>query len=192
MAFSAHTPGVVTTEQFLEHPAASGRSELVRGAVRMMTPANGVHGIVSCNVLRLLSTYVRERGLGCCFADSTGFALPGLPNTVRAPDASFVRTERLPHDGVGGGWVQSAPDLAVEVLSPTETASEISEKLADYRAAGTALVWVVDPVKRTVGNFAQTAPALWLTESDTLDGGAVVPGFRCAVIDLFEGLARSQ
>jgi Uma2 family endonuclease len=192
MVFSAHTPGVVTSEQFLDHPAASGGSELVRGVVRMMTPASGVHGVVSCNVLRVLSTYVREHRLGRCFADSTGFALPGLPNTVRAPDASFVRAERLPHDGVGGGWVELAPDLAVEVLSPTETASDVSEKLADYRAAGTALVWVVDPAKRTVGSFAQSAPARWLNESDTLDGDAVLPGFRCAVIDLFEGIARSQ
>jgi Uma2 family endonuclease len=151
-----------------------------------------VHGIVSCNVLRVLSTYVRERGLGRCFADSTGFALPGLPNTVRAPDASFVRAERLPHEGVRGGWVELAPDLAVEVLSPTETASDIAEKLADYRAAGTAVVWVIDPAKRTVGIFAQTAPTRWLEESDMLDGGTVVPGFSCAVIDLFEGIARSE
>lgn len=159
-----------------------------------MTPASGAHGLVSCNVLLLLSTHVRAHTLGQCFADSAGFALPGLPNTVRAPDASFVRAEHLPHEGVGAGWIEVAPDLAVEVfspevLSPGETASELAEKLADYRASGTALVWVVDPVKRSVGVYAANDPVRWLAESDTLDGGAVVPGFRCVVRDLFEGLA---
>ena len=105
-----------------------------------------------------LATYVRQHRLGVCFADSTGYALSNLPNTVRASDASFVRADRLPPEGISGGFVQLAPDLAVEVLSPSESASELSEKLADYRAAGTSLVWVIDPVKRTVAVIAVDAP----------------------------------
>jgi Uma2 family endonuclease len=181
--------GAITATQFLQRAPSLGRSELVRGVVRTMTPASGAHGLVSCNVLLLLSTYVRAHTLGQCFADSAGFALPGVPNTVRAPDASFVRAEHLPREGVGGGWIEVAPDLAVEVLSPSETASELAEKLTEYRASGTALIWVVDPVKRSVGVYAATDPVRWLAESDTLQGGTVIPGFSCMVRELFEGLA---
>jgi Uma2 family endonuclease len=192
MVYSARGNGIITTHEFLEHPAAAGPSELVRGVVRMMTPASGAHGLVSGNVFRLLSIYVREHALGRCFADSTGFELPGLPNTVRAPDASFVRASRLPPQGVEaeGGWLQLAPDLAVEVLSPSESASDIAEKLADYGAAGTALVWLIDPAKRSVGVFARSEPVRWLAENDTLGGSDVMPGFICSISELFEGLAR--
>jgi Uma2 family endonuclease len=192
MAYSARTNGLLTSAQFLEQPAAAEHSELVRGVIRMMTPAGGAHGLVSGNAFRLLSTYVREHSLGRCFADSTGFELPSVLNTVRAPDASFVRASRLPVEGIGaeGGWLQLAPDVAVEVLSPSETASDIADKLADYRAAGTAAVWLIDPAKRTVGVLTLTRPVQWLTDGDTLDGDDLIPGFACAVSDLFEGLAR--
>lgn len=75
------------------------------------------------------------------------------------------------------------------MLSPSESASELSEKLADYRAAGTSLVWVIDPVKRTVAVIAVDAPVVWLGVDEPLTGGEVVPGFRCGVGELFEGLA---
>ena len=190
-----HTTAAATTlltaDEFLTHPAARERSELVRGAIRMMTPASGAHGIVSGNVFLALSNYVRANRLGRCFTDGTGFALPGLPNTVRSPDAAFVRADRLPPGGLpsASGYLPLAPDLAVEVLSPSETASDLYEKLEDYRAAGAPLVWVVDPAKRRVSVYAADAPVRWLREADTLDGGSVLPGFTCPVAELFDGLA---
>ena len=83
-----------------------------------------------------------------------------------------------------------APDLAVEVLSPSETASELEEKLDDYLVSGTRLIWIVNPVRRTVMVVSNDAPVRWLREGETLDGGAVVPGFSCAVAEIFEGIAR--
>ena len=112
-----------------------------------------------------------------------------LRDTVRAPDASFVRAHRLPPEGISGGFAQLAPDLAVEVLSPREPDSDLAEQLADYRAAGTPLVWVIDPVKRIVAVIAANEPVAWLGDDCTLAGGEVVPGFVCGVGDLFEGLA---
>ncbi len=94
--------------------------------------------------------------------------------------------------GIGPGLLQLAPDLAIEVLSPSETASELQEKLDDYKAAGTALVWVVDPVRRTVMVVASDAPVEWLHEADVLEGGDVVPGFSCPVAAIFEGIARAS
>ena len=82
-----------------------------------------------------------------------------------------------------------APDLAVEVLSPSERASELEEKLDDYRAAGTPLIWVIDPDRRTVMIVSRAAPLRWIRAQDTLDGGDVLPGFQCRVAELFEGLA---
>jgi Uma2 family endonuclease len=96
----------------------------------MMSPASPVHGLVSGRILHLLATFVSMHRLGACLADSTGYALPNLTNTVRAPDASFVRADRLPPEGVGYGFFQLAPDLAVEVLSPSESHAEIQDKLA--------------------------------------------------------------
>lgn len=188
---AAHPTVLLTADEFLAHPAARERSELVRGVIRMMTPASAPHGIVSGNVYGLLWTFVREHRLGRCFTDGTGFALPGLPNTVRSPDAAFVRADRLPAAGVrtSSGFLPLAPDLAVEVLSPSETASDLDEKLADYLTAGTPFVWVIDPARRRVSIVAADAPVRWLREGDTLDGGTVLPGFSCAVAELFDGLA---
>lgn len=170
-------------------PAAHGRSELVRGEVRSLAPASGAHALVSGNVARLLSTYVKKKKLGLCFEDNTQFELPNVPATVRAPDASFVRTDRLPLGGHGGGWLSLTPDLAVEVLSPEVSATELDEKLADYRAAGTPLVWVINPNRRRVSVITATGPMKWLEESDTLEGADIVPGFSCKVSAVFEGVA---
>ena len=104
--------------------------------------------------------------------------------------SSFVRADKLPAEGIGRGLLKFAPDIAIEVLSPSETASELQEKLDDYRVSGTALVWVVDPVRRSVMIVSQVEPLKLLHESDTLDGGEILPGFSCAVTDIFEGIAR--
>lgn len=188
MVYSTSGATILSAGEFLLHPAANERTELVRGHIRMMTPASAGHGLVSATVLRLLSTYVWQHRLGVCFAGSTGYTLPNLPNTVRAPDASFVRANRLPPDGVTGGFLQLAPDLAVEVLSPSESDADLSEKLADYRVAGTPLVWVIDPARRTV-TIVSTDESIMLGVDDTLIGGDIVPGFACGVAELFEGLA---
>ena len=78
----------------------------------------------------------------------------------------------------------------MEVISPSETASDLEEKLDDYMIAGTPLVWVVDPTRRTVMVVAADAPVRWLREGDTLDGGNVISGFSCGISEIFEGIAR--
>ena len=180
---------LMTPEEFLVHSLPDGKAELVRGELRVTPPAGGPHLCVSSNIHTLLSVYLKGRGLGRAFGDG-GYELVQLPQTVRAPDASFVRADRLPVEGIGPGLLKLAPDLAVEVLSPSESASELEEKLDDYSACGTPLVWVVDPVRRTVMIVASDAPVRWLREGDVLDAGDVIPGFSCAVAELFEGLAR--
>ena len=181
---------LMTPDEFLVCSVPDGKAELVRGELRVTPPAGGPHGRAATNIVSRLIAYVEPRELGWVFADGAGYLLLALPRTVRSPDASYVRANRLPVEGVGPGFLRIAPDLAVEVLSPSESASELEEKLDDYRACGTPLIWVVDPMRRTVMVVASDAPVRWLREGDTLDGGDVIPGFSCEVAELFKGIAR--
>lgn len=188
----------LTAEAYLAHPAFQARTELVRGRVRprtpSMSPSNPGHSAVADNLVFALTAHARPRRLGRAFGNDTGYRLtiPGdRADTVRAPDVSFVVAGRLPTTGIAPrGLPQLAPDLAVEVLSPDQTAAEMDERMADYLAAGTRLFWVIDPFRRTVAVYSHTAPVRWLREDDTLDGGDVVPDFTMPVAELFDGLAR--
>ena len=181
---------LMTPDEFLVHPLSDVQAELVRGELRVNPPPGGRHGRVATNLVELIGAHVKRPRLGWVFADGAGYELLQLPLTVRSPDVSFVRADRLPKEGIGPGFLKLAPDLAVEVLSPKESASRLEEKLADYRACGTPLLWVIDPKRRTVMILASDAPVRWLGESDTLDGGTVIPGFSCRVAELFEGIAK--
>jgi Uma2 family endonuclease len=187
---ATNAPRYVTSNEFLTHPAAAGPSELVRGEVRVMTPASGAHGVIAGTIFAALNAFVDAHQLGVCFPDNTGFLLPGLGDTVRSPDAAFVRAGQLPREGIGLGWIPAAPDLVVEILSPTETPSDLEEKIRDYRAAGTRLIWVIDPIRRSVSIWSENAADRWHSELDVLDGGDVLPGFTISVAKLFARLAK--
>jgi Uma2 family endonuclease len=188
-ALQPRPTATLTVPEFAVHPAAAGASELVAGEIRMMAPASGAHGAVAGAIFAAVNAFVEQRQLGVCFPDNTGFALPGIENTVRSPDMAFVRGDRLPADGLSSGFVELAPDLVVEVLSPTETASDLEEKLRDYLASGTTLAWVIDPAKRVIIVRAADAPVRWLLADDLLEGGPVLPGFSIPVAGLFARLA---
>lgn len=187
-----HSSGArrLTAREFLTHPAASGPSELVRGDVRVMTPASGAHGVVAGTLFAALNAFVEARQLGLCFPDNTGFLLPGLGDTVRSPDVAFVAGHRLPRDGIGSGWIGVAPDLIAEILSPTESPQELEAKLRDYRTSGTRLIWIVDPAQRCISIRDGERPEYLLAEGDILGGENVLPGFAIPVSSLFLRLAR--
>jgi len=159
--------------------------ELVAGTLVRMPPTGRLHGAVSVRVGRLLDEYVEAHGLGLVCGAETGFILRQRPDTVRAPDASFVRRERIPATGDPERYWPLAPDLVVEVLSPGDRASDVQAKLQEYFAAGTQLVWVIDPRERTVVVYQCMTDARTLTASDELTGGTVLPGFTCPVGRLF-------
>jgi len=182
-------PELITLEQFAQLPDTGERLELVRGKVRVMSPVHGPAATVASNILGLLFAHVTPRKLGRIFSDNTGFALLGGEHTNRSPDVAFVRADRLPPGGIRPGPLRFVPDLVVEVLSPSERAAVHEDKLADYRTAGTPLIWVVNPPHRLVTVHPADAPSYTLREGDELTGGRVLPDFRCAVAELFEGLA---
>lgn len=183
----ATTVGVerITAAEFLHHPAADGPSELVHGEVRILSPAGGPHGLMALNVAFALRAYVAPRRLGHVFADGTGFALPHRDDTVRSPDAAFVRAGRLPAHTMPEGWVPVVPDLIVEILSPSERYATLMEKLDDYFAAGTAVAWVVDPKRRGVDVHRADRSVRWFAFDATLDADPALPEFRMTVADVF-------
>jgi Uma2 family endonuclease len=182
--------GLLTADEYLARVQRTREfSELVRGEVRPMSPAGMRHNVIARNLVVALTLFLREHPLGRAFTDNAGFRLP-IPDadddTVRSPDVAFVSFDRL--RDVPVGFAPVAPDLAVEVLSPGDTARDLGERMDDYFAAGTRAVWVIDPDRRTVAQHSATAPTRRLREDDALDGGDVVPGFAMPVRALFDGL----
>jgi len=151
----------------------------------MMAPAGGDHGGIANNIAYVLTSHVKAHRLGQVFAAETGYRLTRSPDTVRGADVSFIRAERIPPEGRPKGYWEIPPDLAVEVLSPTDTVEEIDDKVDDYLTAGTRAVWVVSPKRRTVVIYHPGNVPVILSERDTIDGGDVVVGFRCAVSEFF-------
>jgi Uma2 family endonuclease len=182
MADTATVP--MTSEQLLELPDDGWRYELRRGELIRMSPTGAVHGDVTGELSARMRLYAREHRLGRVFGAETGFRLSAAPDTVRAPDVAFVHTERLA-GGVPEGYFEGAPDIAVEVVSPSDRAADVREKVAEYLAAGSQLVWVVYPRLRGVSVFRADGSTGELTASDVLVGEDVLPGFRCPVNDLF-------
>ncbi len=142
---------------------------------------------VGVRLNRRVGNFVEERDLGLIFGSETGYqCFPDAPSKVRKPDGSFVRKGRLPGDRPPKGHIRVAPDLAIEVISPNDLYYEVEQKVDDYRDAGFRLIWVINPDNRTVKVYAGGRED-WheLTESEELDGGDVLPGFRCRVAELF-------
>jgi len=185
----------MTAEELAAWPGRAGRSELVRGVYVAMSPGSGGHGAVGANAGYWLMDHVRRHPTGRVYGAETGFILFRNPDTVRAPDAAFLRFPRADHPLDQPGFVDGPPDLAVEVVSPGDTAREVTAKVDDYLTAGTPLVWVVRPSERTVTVHRRVAGAdgavgaaetSVLGEGDVLNGGDVLPGLAVAVGRLFD------
>ncbi len=158
--------------------------ELVRGQLVVREPPGTRHGAIAANLTCLLGDFVRRHGLGVVFAQDTGFKITSDPDTVRAPDVAFVareRADRIP----ARGYAELAPDLLAEILSPDDPPAEVLAKVADWLAAGTKLVWLVDPQRSEVHIYRQDGSLLVLRENDALGGENLLPGFTCAVKDVF-------
>ena len=175
-----------TASELFEMPDDGFRYELVKGELRRMSPSGSEHGAIIINISGLLWQHVKSEKLGVCFGAETGFKIASDPDTVRAPDVAFIRRERIPESGIPKKFWRGAPDLAVEVMSPGDTRAEVDEKVGDWLQAGARAVWVVDPQRRRVSVYRPACDATELSEGDELDGGEVVPGFRCKVAEIFE------
>jgi len=164
--------------------------ELVRGVLRLVTPAFSEHGSVVMRVSSALGQHVYPHGLGELFGESTGFLLERDPDTVLCPDVAFVASRRLPPEGLELSFLELAPDLAVEVVSKGNRPREVAAKVAAYLRLGVRCVWVVLPAKRVVRIHTADGAERLVGEDGDLEGGDVLPGFRCPVAGLFAALRR--
>jgi Uma2 family endonuclease len=158
--------------------------ELVDGRLVEM-PMGTESAWVGTELSRRLGDHCVPQGLGWVFGSDAGYrCFPDRPRLLRKPDVSFVRRGKFPGDRPPRGDSRTAPDLAVEVVSPNDLAEVVQEKVADYLAAGVRLVWVVYPTTRVAVVYRPGGAATWVAEGGELDGQDVVPGFRCRLVDV--------
>jgi Uma2 family endonuclease len=182
---STQASAAVTAEELAALPDDGWRRELVDGELVEMRPAGFEHGEVALAVGSLLREHVRRAGLGRVVAAETGFRLSRSPDTIRAADAAFVAARRLPAPEQRTGFLDLAPDLAVEVVSPSDRASDVLAKASAWLTGGSAAVWVVYPAARTVAVHTAGGHVRHLGVNDVLTGGGAVPGFEVLVSELF-------
>lgn len=175
----------LTATELLELQPLHVRSELVQGRLLVREPGGYQHGKLSMRIGAALHAWVAPRQLGDVVGAETGFTLRRNPDTVRAADAAFISAARVPQED-GVGFADLAPDLVVEVLSPSDRASDVRSKVAEWIAAGARLVWVIDPPRRSAVVHRNDGSSSSLAAAGQLDGEAVLPGFTLPLRPLFE------
>ena len=171
-----------TIEEVERLPDDGFRYALIRGALYRMPPPMGRHGLVANTIGRFIGNVVAERNLGAVYNQS-GFILDRDPDVLLEPDVAFVQRSRVPANP--DAYPELAPDLVVEIVSPSQTGPSIEEKTSIYLAAGVRLIWVLDPVRRTVRVRRPDGTDQLLADRDVLDGEDVLPGFQVPVAQLF-------
>lgn len=174
----------ITADDLLAMPDDGFRYELVRGELRKMSPAGHHHGDYSMVVGGSLWAFTTGTDLGKAYAAETGYLLDR--DHVRAPDASFVRQERVDAARDTPGYFPGPPDLAIEVVSPNDRYSDVEEKVEDYLGAGALAVVIVNPRNRTVRVHRPGKDAVTLHEHDVLEVPEVIPGWRMPIREIFE------
>lgn len=183
MATSAR---LMTADELLNMPDDGLRYELIEGELIELTPPPGtLHGSVAGNAYLELRSFVDRQVLGRVFAAETGFRISANPDTVRAPDAAFVAADRLPEGDLPEGYLAFAPDLLVEVVSPSDRASDVQEKVHRWVDAGARLVWVAYPTTKSVAAYRSRTEVTIVEGEELLDGAPVLDGFSIPVSRLF-------
>ncbi len=160
------------------------RHELIRGELTTMTHPGAEHGRVAATTAAFLFNHARKTGSGVTMGEA-GFVLARDPDTVRAPDTAFIAKERAEAIGRTPKYWPEAPALAVEVISPNDTRREVHDKALEWLAAGSTIVLVLDPPKRTATVYSGGGETHVYGEQDTLDLNDAVPGFTVSVAELF-------
>ncbi len=181
----ADPAGLLTGDELLRLPHLNP-CELVNGRIVRMTPTNADHGRIEVNVAVALKAFVRTQNLGSVMAGEVGIFTRRNPDTVRAADVLFLSHEREALRTRRQGFLDVAPDLIVEVLSPEDRPGEMQQKLSEYVAIGVRLVWVADPATRTVRAYRGLDDVRSLNVGDVLTGEEILPGFTMPVAAVFE------
>jgi Uma2 family endonuclease len=178
---------VWTEEELMRVQHDGNKCELIDGEL-VMSPVTFLHDLLVVRFASLLEWFVRKRKLGAVVGSNAGFIMKS--GNVRCPDVSFVSAEcirraKRPLDK----FFEGAPDLAIEVLSPSDTLEGLHEKILEYFESGTKLVWVVNMVEKTILVYHSPTPDSLLKETDILYGENVIPEFTLSLTELFEAIA---
>jgi Uma2 family endonuclease len=177
---------LITAKEFAAMPDRpdGSKQELVRGVIVTMPPPYFSHGNCQGNVGFLLETYTRQVKKGRVTL-GTGVVTERNPDTVRGFDVAHWSYERLPPDQIPQGYPEIAPDLAVEVLSPSDKPSQISAKIREYFCVNVCMVWIIDPKERTATVYRGPGNGYVLWDDATLTVEDLLPGFSCPVAEFF-------
>jgi Uma2 family endonuclease len=175
-----------TADDLLALADAEEHYELVGGDLIMMSPASPTQGRYAARLVGALALYLEEHELGEVYTAEPGFELQTEPEQiVRAPDVAFLHQDKIPPPEQQAGFWPVAPDLVIEIISPSETSQMVQEKVQDYLAAGTRLIWLVYPNTKTVLEYRSLTQIRHLMLDDKLEGGEVLPGFSYPLSQLF-------
>jgi Uma2 family endonuclease len=165
-------------------PLPMGPEEIAPNGERIVSPSKSEHGILTLEIGALVRNYVREHKLGKVYGAETGFLMRQSPRELRAADVAFISKEKL-SEVAGSEWLPFPPDLAVEVVSEYDRASDLRVKIQSYLENGTRLLWVVYPDQRMIDVHRPGQPVISLSGEATLDGADVLPGFSAMVASIF-------
>jgi Uma2 family endonuclease len=178
---------LLTAAWLAETPDGMFQRELDEGELILMAPAGGEHGLIEVELTGRLFLEVKRRKLGVMFSSDTGFLLQRNPDTVRCPDIAFVRKQRLPLSyAKEGGYVVGAPDLAVEIQSPSQSPADLEKKVRQYFAAGTHTVWVIHPRRLQASIYGPSGGVESVDREGFLEALEILPGVRIALRSIFE------
>lgn len=175
---------LMTAEELFDMPDDGMDHELVRGELRTMPSPGFRHEETAAILILRFGPFVIEHELGR-IVGGPGFRLERSPDTVRAPDFAFIAAGRIPDDVSPAGYLDFAPDLVVEVVSPSDRATDVQEKVEQWLQADARMVLLLYPATRSMAVYRSPSDIRLLGRDDVFDGGDVLPGFSCRVSDLF-------
>jgi Uma2 family endonuclease len=177
---------IETADQLLAMPDDGRRYELIAGVLSMMSPAGSEHGRVALRIASRLARHVEDLDLGQTYAAETGFLLARDPDTVRAPDAAFVSHQRLASVEATSGYLSLAPDLVVEVVSPSDSFSDVEAKAQQWTDSGTRIVLIADPVNQTLIVYQSASDIRVLRSGEAFESGDFCGGWKLTVDEAFD------
>lgn len=183
MATPAIEPKPLTAEDLYTMPRDGRKYELIEGEL-IVSPAGMQHEEIGAELLFLIRMFMGQQRIGKVFGSSVGYELPS--GDLLSPDVSVVKSDRLPGGKSPEGFGQFAPDLAVEIISPSDSMTVVEDKVEIYLKNGTQLIWVINPKLRRATIYRADGTVAVVRADGKLDGEAVLPGFSCALADVLK------
>jgi Uma2 family endonuclease len=174
---------LLTAEEFAQLPGHED-AELIDGEVTEVMPPNPIHGGIAAEITMHLKLWARQNQAGMVGVEG-GFIVRRNPDRVRGPDVWFIQADRVPEPKPEGFWA-IAPNLVVEIISSSDTVEVLKEKLEDYFAAGTQLIWLIYPRFKQVEAHTPDGIMRIFRVDDLLEAKELIPGFQCVINELLE------